>query len=47
LAFPIRKAQCRVERTHLRQRMVLLHRERERRAVQKQLGQDPYLDSLD
>jgi len=47
LALSIRKAQRRVERTHLHQRMVLLHRERERRTVQNQLGQDPYLDSLD
>lgn len=43
----LRNAQRRVERTQLRQRKILLHHERERRFVQQQLGQDPYLDSTD
>lgn len=42
-----RKAQHKVERNHLRDRMVLLHHERERKKMQREMGQDPYLDTAD
>ncbi|MEZ6090450.1 MAG: preprotein translocase subunit SecA [Pirellulaceae bacterium] len=42
-----RKAQLKVERKHFRDRMVLLHHERERKKMQRELGQDPYLDTPD
>ena len=41
------KAQRLVERRHLRDRMVLLHHERERKKMQREMGQDPYLDTAD
>ncbi len=40
-----RRAQRRIERHHFRQRRALLFFERERKKMQRQLGQDPYLDS--
>jgi preprotein translocase subunit SecA len=40
-----RKAQGRVERRHFRDRKILLYHEKERQKVQKQMGQDPYLDT--
>jgi preprotein translocase subunit SecA len=40
-----RRAQLRIERQHYRQRKMLLHQEKQRREVQKEMGQDPYLDS--
>ena len=40
-----RKAQRRVERRHFRDRKILLYHEKERQKVQKQMGQDPYLDT--
>ena len=40
-----RKAQRRIERRHYRQRRALLYGERERKKMQIQMGQDPYLDS--
>ena len=40
-----RKAQCRVERRHFRDRKILLYHEKERQKVQRQMGQDPYLDT--
>jgi preprotein translocase subunit SecA len=40
-----RKAQRRVERRHFRDRKVLLYHEKERQKVQRQMGQDPYLDT--
>ncbi len=40
-----RKAQRKVERRHLRDRMILLHHEKQRKEMQRQLGQDPYLDT--
>jgi preprotein translocase subunit SecA len=43
----LRKAQRKVERNHFRDRMVLLHHERERKKVQREMGQDPYLDTPD
>ena len=39
------KAQRRIERRHYRQRRALMYAERERRKMQTQMGQDPYLDS--
>jgi preprotein translocase subunit SecA len=42
-----RKAQRRVERKHFRDRMMLLHHERERTRVQREMGQDPYLDTAE
>ncbi|QDS88124.1 preprotein translocase subunit SecA [Rosistilla ulvae] len=46
-AAMFRKAQQKVERKHFRDRMVLLHHERERKKMQRELGQDPYLDTPD
>lgn len=42
-----RKAQRKVERKHFRDRMVLLHHEKERKKIQREIGQDPYLDTPD
>ena len=42
-----RKAQAKVERKHFRDRMVLLHHEKERKKMQREIGQDPYLDTPD
>ena len=41
----LHKAQRRVERRHFRDRKVLLYHEKERQKVQRQMGQDPYLDT--
>jgi preprotein translocase subunit SecA len=43
----LRRAQRKVERRHFRDRMVLLHHEKERKKVQREMGQDPYLDTPD
>jgi len=43
----LQRAQRKVERKHFRDRNVLLHHERERKKLQKELGQDPYLDTAD
>ena len=40
-----RRAQRRIERRHYRQRRALMYAEHERRKMQTQMGQDPYLDS--
>jgi preprotein translocase subunit SecA len=40
-----RKAQRRIERRHYRDRKVLMHYEKERKKLQAQMGQDPYLDT--
>ncbi|MFV2067778.1 MAG: preprotein translocase subunit SecA [Pirellulales bacterium] len=45
LAATLRKAQTRVERRHFRQRRLLLYHEQERHKIQRQMGQDPYLDA--
>jgi preprotein translocase subunit SecA len=45
LAPMFRKAQRKVERRHLRDRMILLHHEKQRKKMQQELGQDPYLDT--
>lgn len=46
-ANTFRKAQLKVERKHFRDRMMLLHHERERTKMQRELGQDPYLDTAE
>ncbi len=43
----IRRAQRRVERKHFRDRMMLLHHERERTKLQREIGQDQYLDTAE
>ncbi|MAT71444.1 MAG: preprotein translocase subunit SecA [Planctomycetaceae bacterium] len=40
-----RRAQRKVERRHFRDRKILLYHEKERQKVQRQMGQDPYLDT--
>ena len=45
LAAFFRRSQRKVERRHLRDRMVLLHHEKQRKKMQRELGQDPYLDT--
>lgn len=42
-----RKAQRKVERQHFRDRNVLLYHEKQRKKIQKEMGQDPYLDTPD
>ena len=42
-----RRAQRRVERRHFRDRNILLHHERERKKIQREMGQDPYLDTAE
>jgi preprotein translocase subunit SecA len=42
-----RRAQKKVERDHLRQRMILMYHDRERKKLHRDLGQDPYLDTPD
>jgi len=39
------RAQRKIERRHFRDRRVLMYFERERRKLQRQMGQDPYLDT--
>jgi preprotein translocase subunit SecA len=39
------KAQRKVERRHFHDRKVLLYHEKERQKMQRQMGQDPYLDT--
>ena len=45
LANLFRKAQKKVERRHFRDRRALMYFEEERRKMQRQMGQDPYLDT--
>jgi preprotein translocase subunit SecA len=40
-----RKAQRKMEGRHFRQRKAMMYFERERKKTQRQMGQDPYLDS--
>ncbi len=42
-----RRAQHKVERRHLRDRKMLLHHEKERKKMQREMGQDPFLDTAD
>jgi preprotein translocase subunit SecA len=41
----LKRAQRKVERRHLRDRFVLLYHEKERKKMQAEMGQDPYLDT--
>jgi preprotein translocase subunit SecA len=43
----LQRAQRKVERRHLRDRFVLLYHEKERKKMQAEMGQDPYLDTPD
>ena len=45
LAGLFAKAQRKVERRHYRQRRALMYFEKERKKMQQQMGQDPYLDT--
>jgi preprotein translocase subunit SecA len=45
-AAVLRRAQAKVERQHFRQRRLLLYHEKERRKLQLEMGQDPYLDAI-
>ncbi len=45
LARLFRSAQRKVERRHFRQRRSLMYFEKERKKTQRQMGQDPYLDT--
>ena len=40
-----RRAQRKVENRHLRDRSLLLHHEKQRKKMHRELGQDPYLDT--
>jgi preprotein translocase subunit SecA len=42
-----RRAQKKIERRHFRDRSVLLHHEKQRKKMQREMGQDPYLDTPD
>ena len=46
-ASQTRKAQAKVEKKHYRDRATMLHHEKERKKIQREIGQDPYLDSAD
>ena len=43
----LRGAQRKVEQQHFRDRKILLHHEKERKKMQREMGQDPYLDTPD
>ena len=45
--FQLVRSQRKVEKKHFRDRMALLHHEKERKKVQREMGQDPYLDTAD
>ena len=45
LAGRFRKSQRKVEKRHFRQRRALMYFEKERKKMQRQMGQDPYLDT--
>ncbi|MBM4005729.1 MAG: preprotein translocase subunit SecA [Planctomycetes bacterium] len=42
-----RRSQRAVENRHFRDRTILLHHERQRTKIQREMGQDPYLDTAD
>ncbi len=46
-ATRFRLAQRKVERKHFIDRMALLHHEKERTKIQREMGQDPYLDTAE
>ena len=41
------RSQRKVERKHLRDRKMLLHHEKERKKMQREMGQDPFLDTAE
>ena len=43
----LKRSQKKVERRHLRDRFILLYHEKERKKMQQEMGQDPYLDTPD
>ena len=43
----LKQAQRKVERKHFRDRMILLHHEKERKKLLREMGHDPYLDTPD
>jgi preprotein translocase subunit SecA len=45
LARLFRRAQRKIERRHFKDRRILMYHERERKIMQVQMGQDPYLDA--
>jgi preprotein translocase subunit SecA len=45
LSYLFRRAQRRMESRHFRQRRALMYFEKERKKMQQQMGQDPYLDT--
>lgn len=45
MARTFRRAQRKVENRHLRDRTLLLHHEKQRKKMHRELGQDPYLDT--
>ena len=45
LSYLFRRAQGRMERRHFGQRRALMYFEKERKKMQQQMGQDPYLDT--
>jgi preprotein translocase subunit SecA len=45
LSYLFRRAQRKVEGRHFRQRRALMYFEKERKKMQQQMGQDPYLDT--
>jgi preprotein translocase subunit SecA len=47
MAGLFRRAQRKVERKHFRDRMSLLYHEKERTKIQRDMGQDPYLDTAE
>ena len=46
-ASRFKSAQRKFERKHFRDRMALLHHEKERTKIQREMGQDPYLDTAE
>ena len=40
-----RKSQEKIERKHFHSRKMLLHQEKNRQDMQREMGQDPYLDT--
>jgi preprotein translocase subunit SecA len=46
-AAHFKTAQRKVEKKHFRDRMALLHHEKERTKIQREMGQDPYLDTAE
>ena len=47
IAATFRRAQIKVEKKHFQDRAVLLHHEKQRKKMQREMGQDPYLDTAD